>query len=518
MLVLVAAAFALAFARLLRLGPSLELLLPQRQYELTIGMQLDGHGEPVKVRVALPLETPRQSVRQELVSSGDFKFVMAQDGANRWGVWELAEARGGYGLVYTSTVLAKGQKYELAPAIALPSTFASEVQRSLLPSELVQSGAPEIVALLEKLVPPEERRNVTAIVRRVFDYAHRVIAPADVSGSMDALTCLRLGEASCGGKARLFTALCRAAGVPARLVGGLILKSGNWTAAHVWSEVWIGERWIPCCPLNGWFAEARENYLVAYYGDEAFFTHTRDINFRHTFHARTILAPSPAATAILAAPAGAFNLWSAFEQVRIPVELLKIILMLPFGALVVVVARNIGGIQTFGTFMPALVAVGFRETGLAWGVVLFGSIILFGAAVRFGLDRFQLLHTPRLAALLTATVIFILGIAVSGVAFGFVLPTRVTLFPLVIFTLTVERFANYCDEERLAKALGVTAATIVVVCAAYFVMEWELLQVITVAFPEVLLLVAAAFFVIGRWTGMRLAEYVRFRRFLGVRP
>lgn len=86
-------------------------------------------------------------------------------------------------------------------------------------------------------------------------------------------------------------------------------------------------------------------------------------------------------------------------------------------------------------------------------------------------------------------------------------------------TLTVERFATFCDEERLGQALRVTAATMLVVSAAYLLMAWETLQIVTVAFPEILLLVLAVFFIIGRWTGLRLSEYYRFRQFLleGVR-
>jgi 7 transmembrane helices usually fused to an inactive transglutaminase len=43
------------------------------------------------------------------------------------------------------------------------------------------------------------------------------------------------------------------------------------------------------------------------------------------------------------------------------------------------------------------------------------------------------------------------------------------------------------------------------------------LQVIVSAFPEVLLVVVAANIYLGRWVGIRLSEYLRFRPILGVR-
>ena len=47
---------------------------------------------------------------------------------------------------------------------------------------------------------------------------------------------------------------------------------------------------------------------------------------------------------------GVLNLRAAFAGVGIPVDLLKIIILLPFGVLAVVLARNIVGIQTFAKF------------------------------------------------------------------------------------------------------------------------------------------------------------------------
>ena len=46
----------------------------------------------------------------------------------------------------------------------------------------------------------------------------------------------------------------------------------------------------------------------------------------------------------------------------------SVLLMIPVGALVIVLLRNFVGVKTFGTFMPVLVALAFRETLLLWGI------------------------------------------------------------------------------------------------------------------------------------------------------
>lgn len=517
-LLLVAASFTLMLARIARQRGAGGSPWPRRHYELLIDMKLFGHGDEAVVRAALPLQDDRQRVRNELVTSGDFRFDMERTGNNRQGVWSARTPHGPQSIVYSCTVATESRRFELAPGIVVPDRYPPELRPYLLGSEKIQADSPEVLALYERLVPPDRRGDVASTLRTIFDYTHETIKPAGYQGSTDALTCLRLGDASCGGKSRLFVALARAAGIPSRLVGGLILKQSTWQATHIWAEAWVGGHWVPFCPLNGHFGEIPENYLATYRGDLPQFVHTNDINFTYGFTAKRTLAPPTEWLPVsLPSSLSALNLWAAFEHVRIPVDLLKIILMIPFGALVVVICRNVIGIETFGTFMPALMAVAFRDTGLLWGVSLFLAVLLIGSLARLFLGRFQLLHTPRLGVILTITVLFVLFTALFGAASGSVLATRISLFPLAILTLTVERFALMLEQEGARRTMLVVAGTLIVVAACYGVMEWEPLQLTTLAFPETLLLVIAAFFISGRWLGMRFVEYVRFREFLPAR-
>ncbi|MBD3869312.1 MAG: transglutaminase [Acidobacteria bacterium] len=514
--VLIVACCALVFYRAMKIGRGEGAGMPVRHYELSVDMAMFGHGGEIAVRSYLPIETGRQSVRDELVSSGAFLFSMERTGNNRLGIWEKQNVAGPQSLVYSCVVRTDARRYELSPAMAIPSRYPAAVSRFLREDDYIQSGSTEISGLLDTLIPAESRGDVRSVLQAIFDYTHEEIRPSKYSGTTDALTCLRLGESSCGGKSRLFVALARAAGFPARPVGGLILKNGTWRAGHIWAEVWVGGHWVPFCPLNGYFAEVPDRYLITYIGDLPQFEHTRDINFRYHYSAKRILAPPDTASVRgWAATFDAPNLWAAFEQVRIPVNLLKIILMVPFGALIVVLCRNIIGVETFGTFMPALIAVAFRDTGLWWGAVLLVTVIGLGAAVRFFIGRFQLLHTPRLAVILTVIVLAILGLAMGGRVTGLVLPTRVSLFPLAILALTVERFSVMLEEDGPYRVATVSLGTLLVAAAAYGVMDWERLQVAVLMFPELLLLVIAAMFVLGRWSGMRLGEYIRFRELPG---
>ncbi len=158
-------------------------------------------------------------------------------------------------------------------------------------------------------------------------------------------------------------ALARAAGIPARLVGGLILEPGTKKTSHQWVEAYVAGHWVPFCPTNNHFAELPERYLTLYYGDEALFRHTSDINFDYRFEVTSQLVPSPKAKASFKL----FNVWALFERMGLSFSLLRTILMLPIGALVVVLFRNVIGLPTFGTFLPALIAAARRRDRGALG-------------------------------------------------------------------------------------------------------------------------------------------------------
>jgi hypothetical protein len=271
--------------------------------------------------------------------------------------------------------------------------------------------------------------------------------------------------------------------------------------------------WVPFCPLNDYFAEKPMRYLVLYYGELPLLIHSRDVNFSYTFTAESVLA-APEDTAGLS---GLLNLWGLFEQVHLPIEILKVILLFPIGALVVTFSRNMLGVLTFGVFAPALLAVAFHGTGLMWGVMLFLAILAIGTLVRLFLERFQLLQTPRLGIMLTVTSLTMLGISILSVAKGLTLSSRVSLFPLVIISMTIERFSVMTEEDGLAAAIKVCIMTVLVACFSYGVMTSDVLGAIILAFPESVLLVLALFFIIGRWPGLRLLEYVRFREFISER-
>ncbi len=511
---LILAASAVAMYKIKFLGYNLEAVTQSESYHLEMVMDFNGHSSPVEISMALPKSLPNQTVSDEAFGSEDLKFSFQKTGINRRGKWSSSSIEGKRQLNYTATIITKNIKYEIDSTVMLSQQIPNNAALYLLPDRMIQSEDPAINVLADSLHLSSDS-SVLYNSKIIYEFATFGLKYVRYSGTIDAVTAYHLNEASCGGKSRIMAALARNLGIPARLVGGKILSSGQSKATHIWVEFFVNGYWVPFCPTNKYFAEIPSNYLILYYGEVPFITHTKDINFKYYFNLKKRLTSTVAGLNKLKKnPLDILNIWATFKKVAISLELLKIIIMLPIGILAVVFFRNIVGLETFGTFMPALIAIGFRDTGLWNGMLLFSLIMCFGSVVRIVLDKLHLLHTPRLAILLSTVVLFNLALTAVGVSLGFLNFARVALFPMIILTLTVERLSIITEESGIWNALRIALLTMIVASSSYAIMSSRFLQSIVITFPETILVVIAIYIYIGRYSGFRLIEFTRFKHLL----
>jgi len=207
--------------------------------------------------------------------------------------------------------------------------------------------------------------------------------------------------------------------------------------------------------------------------------------------------------------------WSLF---RLPPEFqqtFRILLLVPIGALMIGVLRNMVGFPTFGIFMPVLMALAFRGTGLGYGLGIFAGVLLIGYGVRRLLDRLRLLLVPRMSVILTLVIACFTGLALVGNKYGLREFMAVGLLPFVILTMTIERFFVIVEEAGIREGLRTAAGSAAVSVITYQIISWEPLQLTFFVYPELLAGVVAIQILLGRYTGYRLSEIFRFRTLKG---
>lgn len=193
----------------------------------------------------------------------------------------------------------------------------------------------------------------------------------------------------------------------------------------------------------------------------------------------------------------------------------RYIVLIPLGAFVVVLLRNIVGFPTLGTFMPVLIALALLEMPLARGLVMFAVLIAAGLWFRFLLSRLNLLVVPRVAACVVIVTLLMMLMSVLSYRLGMTGGVQITLFPMIIISWTIERMSLIWEEEGKHSALIQVGGSLAVSVLAFLFMKIGQIQYWAFYFPELLLVLLAGILMIGRYTGYRLSELFRFKTFAG---
>ena len=312
------------------------------------------------------------------------------------------------------------------------------------------------------------------------------------------------------------TTVLAAARIPARMIHGVVLQDQQRHADVLpWLEIHDGDRWRYFDPRTG-AEELPESYLIWWRGNAPVVRVEGGNDVEVNFAVRHNVLDSIAVARQRAQAEQ--SMLVDFSLFGLPIQtqaVYSVLLMIPIGALIMVFMRNLVGIDAFGTFMPVLIALSFRETQLLWGVILFTLLVTLGLSIRFLLERLRLLLVPRLGSVLIVVVILMLLISVVSHKLGLETGLSVALFPMVIIAMTIERMSVVWEERGAGDAMRAGAGSLVIASIAYLAMGLDWLEYIVFTFPELLLVVLAAVVLLGRYTGYRLTELVRFRPLAG---
>ncbi len=308
------------------------------------------------------------------------------------------------------------------------------------------------------------------------------------------------------------TTLLASARIPARMVHGLPLSGRQRSAQFVsWLEIHDGDRWLYFNPATG-EENLPDRFFVWWRGNDPLVNVEGGSNVQVDFAVQENHLDTVAIAETQSSQSGAsafdFSLYSLPIQIQ---AVYGVLLMIPIGALIMVIMRNFVGIDAFGTFMPVLIALSFRETKLFWGLILFTLLVTLGLTIRFLLDRLRLLLVPRLSAVLIVVVILMLFISLTSHRLGMETGLSVALFPMVIIAMTIERMSVVWEERGAADAIRGGLGSLVVAIVAYVFMGMKWLEHLIFTFPELLLVILAFVVLAGRYTGYRLTEVRRFK-------
>ena len=303
------------------------------------------------------------------------------------------------------------------------------------------------------------------------------------------------------------------AGVPARTVNGIVLMASQRNVQTIfWLEVFDDGYWKPFDPRSGEMG-IPDHWLPWWRGSTPLVANGNKMEFSDSITVSEVTETALSSALVPTAFAEPVLFFSLFSLPLSAQQIYKIMLVVPVGVLLLVILRNFIGLSTFGTFMPVLIALAFRETQLLWGITLFVVVVSIGLTFRIYLEHLKLLVIPRLGSVLILVVIVMSLLSVMSEKLGIEKGVSIALFPLVIITMTIERMSIVWEEHGPPDAIKQAIGTLVAASLCYFVMSSSYLENLFFVFPELLITLLGVSIFLGRYTGLRLVELWRFREF-----
>lgn len=198
----------------------------------------------------------------------------------------------------------------------------------------------------------------------------------------------------------------------------------------------------------------------------------------------------------------------------VPSSTISLVLMLPVIVTIVAAMKQVVGFSSLGVYIPSILALSFIALDLTFGLSILFTILISGMLTRLVMKRYRLLYIPRMAIVLTIVSLTIFLILFFASFLDISRIVGIAVFPMLIMSTLVEKFVTLQSDKGFRAALYTILETIFVAVLCYFIAEWPWLKTFVLGYPEVLFLFLLANIFLGRWTGLRVMEYIRFREII----
>ncbi|MEJ2720087.1 MAG: transglutaminase domain-containing protein, partial [bacterium] len=216
---------------------------------------LNNYGPGEVTDVVLNIAVPEKLPNQELLSKLDYSTPPTKLATDQWGqpcaVFDLGDVDAGSKTEFTYAVDAKVSaiRYLIIPEKTgtlkdipreIRQTYLSDASRYRISTPYIQETVKKVVG---------DEKNPYWIARKIFDFIIDELHYEMIGGWDVPEVVLKRGSGSCSEYTFSFVAMCRAAGLPARYEGSIVVRGDDASvdeAFHRWAQVYLPNYgWVP---------------------------------------------------------------------------------------------------------------------------------------------------------------------------------------------------------------------------------------------------------------------------------
>jgi hypothetical protein len=209
----------------------------------------------------------------------------------------------------------------------------------------------------------------------------------------------------------------------------------------------------------------------------------------------------------------------------VPEEYIVLLLGLPIIAVIIGIARYYIGIKTFSLHTPLILTTAFfyisstypgdKTTkilaGAILGIVFTVLVISSVITTQILTKKIRLHYFPKMSLLFSVSLITVFSALVIFQYLNLYDVRNINIFSIVLIAIIFERFVATYNKKKLKITLQLTLESIALSLVCYLVLVAEPVQALLLNHPGLVLLTLPINYIIGRFAGLRLREFLRFQ-------
>lgn len=459
----------------------------QTVWSLEARVEFEGKNTPAIISLAVPESQTGYEVLSEFTASPGYGLAFARKNDVRRAEWSTRNAAGNQILYYRADIVKN------------PDFIAEQSAPDITQHRLLLGTGPHIT-VARTLLNQARQRSADA-----FTLTRELIR--EFNQSPEAVYLLSLH----GSRQEWLQALLQSEGIATRIVAVLLLEDGRRRSELVdYLQIFINDTsYVLVDPLDAEESAEQPVFMWEYRSQSVLDV----VGGKSSQVSFSVIEQNVPAGEIVSQRKATFADIMDFSIHMLPLSeqaLFKGILLVPIGVLIVCLMRILVGIRTAGTFMPVLIAIAFIQTSLVTGLVGFLLIVGVGLLIRGYLSQLNLLLVARISTVIISVIILIAVLAVVAYELGLSEGLKISFFPMIILSWTIERMSILWEEEGGQEVIVQVGGSLFTAVITYALMMNDYVQHLTFNFLGLQLVIMALVLLLGTYTGYRLFELHRF--------
>lgn len=201
------------------------------------------------------------------------------------------------------------------------------------------------------------------------------------------------------------------------------------------------------------------------------------------------------------------------------------LLLLPVVVTMIGISRHIFGLKSLGIYLSMVITFIFYQLGvslsegaylsdplqgLKYGIPLVSIVFASTLLCYITIKKWSLHYYPKLAIVVTSVTMMLVIAIILLSYFNFKNVLKVETFTLVLIVAISEKYFSILSRKNIKTTFFISIESIILSTICYLIISLPVLIELLFQYPYLILILLPINYIVGKFTGLRLSEYLRF--------